>query len=76
MNHEVQIFEIGRDARPEERPRALGGFAVSAGTVEEARRAALARLAADGRAVRSLSFTDKGGLVAVVHAPDPVKGDR
>lgn len=75
MNHEVQVFEIGRDAKPDERPRALAGFAVSAGSVEEARRAALARLAADGRAVRSLSFTDKGGLVAVVHAPE-AKGGR
>jgi hypothetical protein len=68
MNHQVQIFEVGKDAKPTERPRAIDGFAVTADTVEEARRAVLARLEAEGRSVRSLSFTADGGIAVVVHA--------
>ena len=78
MNHQVQVFEVARDAKPEDRPRPLDGFAVTADTLEEARRAALARLETDGRSVRSLSFTADGGLAAVVHAevPEPAKQSR
>ena len=80
MNHQVQVFEIARDAKPTERPRAIDGFAVTAATVEEARRAVLARLEGDGRSVRSLSFTADGGLAVVVHAEaqklHPAKGGR
>lgn len=71
MNHPVQIFEIHRDATPADRPQAIGGFEVTADTLEEARRAALARLAADGRTVRALSFLAGGGLAAVVTDPPP-----
>jgi hypothetical protein len=71
MNQQVQVFEIGRDAKPDERPRAVSGFAVSGDTVEDARRAALARLQADGRTVRSISFLAGGGLAAVVTDPAP-----
>ncbi len=71
MNHQVQVFEIGRDAKPEDRPRAVDGFAVTGDTHEEARRAALARLKSDGRTVRSISFLAEGGLAAVVMPPPP-----
>jgi hypothetical protein len=71
MNHEVQVFEIAPDAKPADRPRAVQGFAVSGDTLEDARRAALERLRADGRAVRSLSFVESGGLAAVVLPPAP-----
>lgn len=71
MNHEVQVFESAPDAKPGDRPRALQGFAVSGDTLEDARRAALERLHADGRAVRSLSFVESGGLAAVVLPPTP-----
>ncbi len=71
MNHQVQVFEIGRDAKPEDCPRAVDGFAVTGDTHEEARRAALARLKSDGRTVRSISFLADGGLAAVVTPPLP-----
>jgi hypothetical protein len=71
MNHEVQVFEIALDAKPEDRPRAVQGFAVAGDSLEDARRAALDRLRADGRAVRSLSFVESGGLAAVVLPPAP-----
>ncbi len=67
MNHEVRVFEIPKAARPEEKPRPLDGFAVTGETLEDARRAAIARFATDGRTVRSISFTEGGGLAAVVH---------
>lgn len=83
MNYQVQVFEIARDAKPDERPRALERFAVGADTVEAARRATLARLASEGRTVRSLSFLKDGGLAAVVNppatatpTPAPKKGAR
>ncbi len=78
MNYLVKVFEVGRDAKPGERPREVSGFAVSAGNVDEARGAAMARLAAEGRTVRSLSFTADGGLAAVVLAPaeSPKRGER
>ena len=72
MEYPVKVYEIARDAKPEAKPTSAGAFAVSADTVEGARRAAVARLASDGRPVRSLSFTADGGLAAVVHpAPAP-----
>lgn len=78
MNHQVQVFEIAPDAKPENRPRAVEGFAVMADTLEDARRAAVARLQTDGRAVRSLSFLADGGLAAVVFpaAPHPAPTAR
>lgn len=69
MNHQVQVYEIARDAKPDERPRAVERFAVSGETNEDARRVALARLATDGRTVRSISFLVDGGLAAVVTQP-------
>jgi hypothetical protein len=72
MNHQVEVMEIARDAKPDERPLVIDRFAVSAGTVDEARKAALARLASDGRRVRSLSFLAAGGLVAIVNPPEPL----
>ena len=71
MNHAVQVFEIARDAKAHDRPRQLDSFVVTADTLERARRATLARLQADGRSVRSLSFKTGGGLAAVVHAEQP-----
>jgi hypothetical protein len=69
MNYQVQVYEIARDAKPDERPRALERFAVGADTAEGARRAVLDRLASEGRVVRSLSFLKDGGLAAVVNPP-------
>lgn len=71
MNHQVQVFEIGRDAKPDERPRPAGSFAVTTETHEDARRAVLKRLAAEGRSVRSISFLAAGGIAAVVTDPAP-----
>ena len=71
MNHQVQVFEIARDAKPEERPQPAEGFAVTADTNDEVRRAALARLKSDGRTVRSISFLADGGLAVVVTQPAP-----
>lgn len=72
MNVPVKVLEIARDAKPEARAMPASDFAVSAETVEDARRAALARLAADGRQVRSLSFLADGGIAAVVYPPEPL----
>lgn len=69
MNHQVQVFELARDAKPHELPRLVDRFAVGADTIDGARKAALDRLAADGRTVRSLSCLAEGGLVAVVNPP-------
>jgi hypothetical protein len=71
MNFPVKVLEIPRDAKPEARAVPVSDFAVSADTLEDARRAALARLAADGRPVRTLSFTADGGLAAVVFPAEP-----
>lgn len=71
MNHQVQIFHIDRDAKPADRPEPIGSFEVAADTREEARKAALTRLASDGRTVRVLSFLVDGGLAAVVTDPPP-----
>ena len=71
MNYLVKVFEVARDAKPTDRPQEVSGFAVSGGTVDEARRAAISRLTAEGRTVRSLSFTADGGLAAVVLPPEP-----
>ena len=71
MNHQVHLFQIDRDAKPTDRPQPIEGFEVSADTHDEARTAALARLTADGRTVRALSFLADGGLAAVVTQPPP-----
>lgn len=72
MQYTIKVFQIVRDAGPEAKPSPAGEFAMSAETVEDARRAALERLAADDRPVRSLSFTADGGMAAVVYpAPTP-----
>jgi hypothetical protein len=71
MNRQVQVFEIDTEAKPSPCLRPVTGFAVTGTTVEEARRAALDRLAAEGRCVRSLSFCTDGGLVAVVEVRAP-----
>ena len=69
MNYLVKVFEVARDAKPTDRPQEVSGFAVSGGTADEARRAAISRLTAEGRTVRSLSFMADGGLAAVVLPP-------
>ncbi len=69
MNYLVTVFEVPRDAKPTDRPQELPGFAVSGSSVDEARRAALSRLIAEDRVVRSLSFTADGGIAAVVVIP-------
>ncbi|NOU26368.1 MAG: hypothetical protein HOO96_00555, partial [Polyangiaceae bacterium] len=56
MNHQVQLFQIDRDAKPTDRALPMGGFAVTADSYEAARQAALAHLQAEGRTVRALSF--------------------
>lgn len=71
MNHPVHLFQIDRDAKPTDRAEPAGCFEVAADTREDARRAALERLRADGRTVRSLSFVADGGLAAVVLPPAP-----
>jgi hypothetical protein len=72
MEYPVNVYEIAREAKPEAKPTPAPGFTVRADTVEDARRAALERLAEGGRSVRSLSFTADGGLAAVVYsAPAP-----
>jgi hypothetical protein len=71
MNHQVHIFQIDRDAKPADRPQPAGSFEVDADDLDAARAAALARLASDGRTVRSLSFLADGGLAAVVTQPAP-----
>ena len=71
MNHQVHIFEIDRDAKPAERAQPVRSFPVVASTHDQARAAALAQLAAEGRTVRSLSFLADGGLAAVVTQPAP-----
>jgi len=71
MNHQVQVFEVPQGAKPDERPRPVERFSVGGETVDDARRAAMARLRADGRTVRALSFLAEGGLAAVVTPPAP-----
>ena len=78
MNYLVKVFEVAKDAKPSERPHEVSGFAVSGRSLDEARRATVERLTAEGRMVRSLSFTADGGLAAVVLAPAdaPQRGVR
>ena len=71
MNHHVHLFHIDRDAKPADRAQPVDGFEVTAETLDAARAAALAKLAADGRTVRALSFLADGGLAAVVTQPPP-----
>jgi hypothetical protein len=71
MQRTVKVFETTRDARPELRPTPAADVTVSGETLEDLRRAALARLAKDGREVRSLSFTVDGTLAAVVMPAAP-----
>jgi hypothetical protein len=71
MNHQVQIFHIDRDAKPADRAQPVGSFAVTADSLEQARRAARAQLETEGHTVRALSFLADGGLAAVVTQPPP-----
>ena len=71
MKYQVQLFHIDRDAKPSEQPQPAGGFEVIADTKDGARAAAIARLTAEGKTVRSLSFLADGGLVSVVTEPSP-----
>jgi hypothetical protein len=71
MQYLVKLLEIARDAKPEVKPTPAGEFAVSAEAVEDARRSVIERIAAEARAVRCLSFTADGGIVAVVYPPAP-----
>src|SRR5262245_32132958 len=71
MKHHVQLFHIDRDAKPSDPPQPAGGFEVDADTHDAARAAAIARLAADGKTVRSLSFLAEGGLAVVLTQPPP-----
>lgn len=72
MEHQVRLFELRKDAKATDSPAPIGGFAVTAETLEDARRAAMTRLASERREVRSLSFAEEGGLVAVVHPPEEI----
>ena len=71
MDFMVKVFELTREAKPDEKPTELSSFAVSGETAEDARRAAAVRLEAEGRSIRSLSFLADGGLAAVVFPPIP-----
>jgi hypothetical protein len=77
MDHQVRLFELRKDAKATDAPAPIGGFAVNAETLEDARRKAVARLAGEHREVRSLSFAEEGGIVAVVHPPEEItKSER
>jgi hypothetical protein len=77
MDHQVRLFELRKDAKATDAPTPISGFAVTAETLEDARRIAMARLASERREVRSLSFAEEGGLVAVVHPPEVItKSER
>lgn len=77
MDHQVRLFELRKDTKATDAPAPIGGFAVNAETLEEARRKAVARLTSEHREVRSLSFAKEGGLVAVVHPPEEItKSER
>lgn len=77
MDHQVRLFELPKGAKASEMPTPISGFAVTADTLEEARRAAVSRLASERREVRSISFAEEGGLVAVVHPPEEItKSER
>jgi len=76
MNYLVKVYEVPRDAKATDQPRELPGFAVSGSSVDEARRAAVSRLTADGHVVRSLSFTADGGIAAVVVPSEPPVATR
>lgn len=69
VDHQVKLFQLARDARPDAAPVPIEGFAVSAETLDGARSTALERLAAANREVRAISFLRGGGLAAVVHPP-------
>ena len=71
MNYPVKVYQLARDARPDERAELIAELAVSADTVDGAWGAARARLEADGRQVRCLSFTTDGQIAAVVTPPAP-----
>jgi len=70
-NHQVHILHIDRDAKPGAQAQPVGDFTVAADSHEHARAAALARLNAEGRTVRSISFLADGGLAVVVTQPPP-----
>lgn len=77
MEHQVRLFQLPKGAKPSDAPTPIDGFAVTAETLEEARRLALRRLASDRREVRAISFAEEGGLVAVVHPPEEItKSER
>jgi len=71
LQYLVKLLEIARGAKPDVKPTPAGEFAVSAETVEDARRSVIERLAAEARAVRCLSFTADGGIAVVVYPPAP-----
>jgi len=71
MNHQVHLYQIDRDAKPADPPQPTGRFQVTADTLDGARAAAIARLTAEGKTLRSLSFLADGGLAAVVMDPPP-----
>ena len=71
MKYQVQLFHIDRDAKSSEQPQPAGGFEIIADTKDGARAATIARLTAEGKTVRSLSFLADGGLVSVVTEPSP-----
>ena len=71
MNHQVHLFQIDRDAKPTEHPAPAGSFEVTADTVDDARAAAQAQLAAQGRTVRSMSCLADGGIAVVLTQPAP-----
>ena len=71
MNHQIQLFQIDRDAKPTDAPRPTGVFEVAADTIDGARAAAIARLTDEGKTIRSLSFLADGGFAVVLTEPPP-----
>lgn len=71
MNHQIHLFQIDRDAKPTDRPVLAGSFEVTADTVDGARAAAQAQLAAEGRTIRSISCLADGGIAVVLTQPAP-----
>lgn len=70
MNYQVQIFEV-ESASQTAKAKPEASFAVTADTVDEARRLSAERLASGGRSVRAVSFLKEGGLAAVTEPMQP-----
>ena len=67
MKHQVQVYEVVGRGAGNERLLAAGGFEVDGATPSHARAAAQVRLEEEGRPVRTLAFSLRGELIAIVH---------